>query len=217
MANVHLSEQDLHDHLDDNLQFLKKSCESFDLGFQAEAKRLAVVIRVLVHDTRNSTSLLKQLDYKDNMGFYNTASKYDPDNLAEHVGLTYYKFESNGGRHCAPLDMTKEMLSRLNSYVDFNEWWKSIIIKDGEGVEYTRDDLVKILANKEGAHVDPKISKDFLELRKDLEGSRLGWVQIQNTETGDLKSGISEIDFHSLRQIAYELINSIEKKLDSER
>jgi hypothetical protein len=217
MTNIHLSEQDLHDHLDDNVQFLKKSCESFDSGFHAEAKRLAVIIRVLVHDTSNSTSLLKQLDYKDNMGFYNTASKYNPDNLAEHVGLTCYKFQSKGSRHFAPLDMTKEMPSRLNNYVNFNEWWKSIVIKDGEGVKYSREDLVKILANKEGAHVDPKISKDFMELRKDVEGSRLGWVQIQNTNTGDLKSGISEVDFHSVRQIAYELIKSIEKKLNIDR
>lgn len=217
MDKINLSKQDLLNHLHENIGFLKKSSESFDSGFIAEAKRLAVVIRVLVHDTGRSKSLLSQLDYKNSMEFYDTAIKYNPDNLAEHVGLTCYKFQSEGSSHFAPLEMSKEMPGRSNSFVDFNHWWNEIIIKDGNGIIYSREDLVKFLANKDGgAHVDPKINKDFKELKKDEHGTRLGWVDVKNTDKGILKKGISDIDLHSVRQIAYELIKSIEKKLNSE-
>jgi hypothetical protein len=41
--------------------FLKRSCESYDNGNLDEGIRIATVARVLIHDTRNSTSLLKHL------------------------------------------------------------------------------------------------------------------------------------------------------------
>ncbi|MFC1908223.1 hypothetical protein ACFLWT_02340, partial [Chloroflexota bacterium] len=51
-------------HLKDQIAFMKISANSYDNGFEDEAKRLAVAIRILVHDTPQSTSLLTQLDKK---------------------------------------------------------------------------------------------------------------------------------------------------------
>ena len=53
---------DLNSHLKEQIQFLLKSCQSYDEGFFSEAKRLAVVIRVLLHDTKDSYSLLTLLN-----------------------------------------------------------------------------------------------------------------------------------------------------------
>src|SRR5437899_1143187 len=49
------------EHLTKQLEFLKRSSASFDSGHTDEAIRIAVVIRVLVHNSRSSTSLLRHL------------------------------------------------------------------------------------------------------------------------------------------------------------
>jgi len=43
------------------LDFLNRSCLSYDQGFQDESFRIAVVLRVLFHNTKKSTSLLHHL------------------------------------------------------------------------------------------------------------------------------------------------------------
>ena len=47
------------------LTFLRNSAASYDGGYPEEALRIGVVIRVLLHDTKYSTSLLKQLGQKE--------------------------------------------------------------------------------------------------------------------------------------------------------
>lgn len=37
---------------DDQIGFIKRSCESYDAGVHSEAKRIATSIRVLFHKTR---------------------------------------------------------------------------------------------------------------------------------------------------------------------
>lgn len=59
------SRKDLIDHLRDQLTFLRVSGAAFDDGAEAEAKRLAVATRVLVHGSRSgSHSLLRLLGLK---------------------------------------------------------------------------------------------------------------------------------------------------------
>jgi hypothetical protein len=66
-----------HSTLDDNLErqirYLKRSCALFDVGHEDEAQRIAVTLRVLLHDTRNSASLLSQLGMKSTLQFVDTA------------------------------------------------------------------------------------------------------------------------------------------------
>jgi len=59
----------LHEHYD----FLEQSCARFDAGHEHEAKRIALSVRVLVHDTKWSTSLLALLGIKDEIEYVNTA------------------------------------------------------------------------------------------------------------------------------------------------
>jgi hypothetical protein len=51
------------------VSFLRVSSQTFDAGFEAEAKRLATSIRVLVRDRRNSKSLIRELGLKESMTF----------------------------------------------------------------------------------------------------------------------------------------------------
>jgi hypothetical protein len=49
-------------HLRKQLGFLERSCASYDAGHKDEAIRIATTIRVLIHNTKASTSLLKHLN-----------------------------------------------------------------------------------------------------------------------------------------------------------
>lgn len=63
------SKNELKIHLSEQIGFLKTSSHLYDLGFENEAKRLAVTLRVLLSDTKNSTSLLTALDLKNKLFF----------------------------------------------------------------------------------------------------------------------------------------------------
>src|ERR1700674_2152843 len=52
---------DLFNHLQRQLDFIGRSCDAYDRGYADEAIRIAQQVRVMTHQTRNSTSLLTQL------------------------------------------------------------------------------------------------------------------------------------------------------------
>jgi hypothetical protein len=58
------SDHELLDKLKQQMRFLKTSCDIFDQGNTEEAIRLSTTIRILVHDTNKSNSLLNQLNKK---------------------------------------------------------------------------------------------------------------------------------------------------------
>lgn len=55
------TDPELMNHLYEQMAFLKRSAEHYDAGEFSEAKRLAATLRVLLHDTDRSVSLLSQL------------------------------------------------------------------------------------------------------------------------------------------------------------
>ncbi len=52
---------------------------------------MAVIVRVLAHDTPSSHSLLGQLGLKEHMAFHTTSYPFDPANLMPHQGLLIMK------------------------------------------------------------------------------------------------------------------------------
>ena len=86
----HPRDRDLEADLAEQLQFLASSSRAFDQGDLAEAKRIALVIRVLVHDTAMSHSLLAQLGIKDSLAWADSAPVIDndPNIVARSPGLT---------------------------------------------------------------------------------------------------------------------------------
>jgi len=102
-ARRHLSQSEFEAHFEDQLAFLEASSASFDNGFEAEAKRLAVALRVLFHETRNSKSLLKMLGKLDGQ-FFDTASPINSASFLSHGGLLSVAMGSPKTRYVAMLD-----------------------------------------------------------------------------------------------------------------
>lgn len=98
MAKYRQDRDELRGHLVEQVQFLRNSAASYDIGFEGEAKRLALVVRVLVHDTKASKSLLHQLSLKGSLRLFDTATPLLEDNLLPHLGLVSIKVEAPPGK-----------------------------------------------------------------------------------------------------------------------
>ncbi|XKH56411.1 hypothetical protein LG293_14760 [Citricoccus nitrophenolicus] len=147
-----LSEQEkleLFDQLEDQMSFLVASTRLYKAGSIAEAKRLATTIRVLVHDTASSRSLLGQMDVKDKLLWISSGS-VDPANLIATFNLAFFNTELG-----AFVPLAADFIQKVGSLVDFETWWAEPVMKDVTGDKFSRKEIVLALANKEGgAHVD---------------------------------------------------------------
>lgn len=54
--------RDLQGDLRTQLKFIMNSCQAFDRGEVSEALRISVALRVILHNTQKSKSLLSHLD-----------------------------------------------------------------------------------------------------------------------------------------------------------
>src|SRR5205807_1788271 len=119
-------------HLAEQLSFLEASADAFDLGRDHEAKRLAATIRLLVHDTGRSSSLLRQLGRKGGM-FLDSAFDWLPESIGSHTGLA----QLAGDKWIAPLDE-----AFVFRWVPFESWWDKTVFVDSEGNHLSRKQLL---------------------------------------------------------------------------
>lgn len=196
---------DLQELLQEQVQFIRSSCAAFDAGFDGEAKRMAVSVRVLIHDTAKSHSLLEQMKLKT-VDFYNTASPWSSTNLLAHHGLLTIRMGGQNAGYVANLDNVPPPFIR---WTPFNDWWNEIVFDDRKGSQLKRRDIVLGLANKEGgAHVDPKLNTAYEEITRKSQFWTVG------TSDGD-KPLEGKMERVSMRQIAHEVLRTIEANLGS--
>jgi hypothetical protein len=230
MPKYTLTKKELHRHLLEQLQFLKASAAAYDNGFEGEAKRLATTIRVLLHDTKSSKSLLHQLGIKGALKMHNTAHPLDLRNLAPHQGLVVLRLDvpgntagaitfSLGGKQPpytpGPSDSARARMTYVPrvtapprttpTTTSFAKWWEEIVIKDGQGQTFSRKDLILALADKEGgAHVDPALDEQYARL------TRFYSQGYQVVTGGAVLPPANSLVYASVRQIAHEVLVSIE-------
>jgi hypothetical protein len=203
-----LTPDDLGERLREQVRFLERSADAFDRGFEDEAKRLAVVIRVLLHDTSSSRSLLELLGAKSTLKFLDTASPIWPDNLLATPGLIVFRSEMNQEsgmeiRYEAPLHNSIRKASK-----PFAPWWEDPVTKDQQGELFSRQDYVLTVANKEGgAHVDPTLNAEWTRLTRD---NSLAFTETSSRGV-DLPMGDPALP--TVRQIAWEVDQTIRSQL----
>lgn len=206
MPKVKQTKDELITHLKENLGFLKASAAAFDAGQTGESKRLAVSIRVLLHDTRHSKSLLGLLGWKEGHSFFDTANNYDPKNILSHHGLVRLSFKDGNSSYSAPLDDASP--GRPYKYVKFPDWWNEVVIVDSKKSKFNRRELLLSLADTDGgAHVDPELDQAYADLSRN---NSVGWVFSDVNGERPLEG----VELHSVRQIAHEVITSIEQQMN---
>jgi len=199
---------ELNDKLKEQIGFLNSSCSAFDSGSESEAKRIAAIIRVLIHDTNKSISLFSQLGIKKKLEFLDSSLPIDPQLVdpkkREYVfqglpGLVGIRFASLQAKFVPPL-ILREGAKQL---VGFSEWWENKIVPGEEEKRYSRKQLILWLANKEGgAHIDEDINAAYRKLDK----SSLGMT----FSVGGVNKGFSNSSVDaSVRQIGWEVRETI--------
>lgn len=200
MPRVPRGQDELAQELRDQLHFIVNSAQSFDQGFAGEAKRLALTIRVLVHDTEASRSLLGQLGMKDNVAFKDLSLPYDSYNLVAHSGLTKIHIDQQQTR-ILPLFNDSPIPPRDLS---FDEWWNGIVFVDQNGVQHSRRDLVLTLANQDGGgHVDPELDQEYVNLSRN---NSLGYMEIRGNREQPLPNQVPA----AVRHIAHEVLMTLD-------
>lgn len=189
------SHDTLKRHLEEHIGFLKTSAELYDKGTVAEAKRLAVSIRVLVHDTQASKSLLGQLGMKARQ-FVDTASDRPRNVTASYAGLV-------GMLLTAPSDYVPHLNGVAPTLVSFEQWWAAPVIIDFKEREISRKRLILAVANQDGgAHVDPELDDIYADLSRNNSMSRI-------YSSGTSWQPLVGVEHASVRQIAHEVLRTL--------
>jgi len=192
----------LRDHLKEQVSFLCRSASSFDTGYEDEAKRLAHILRVLLHDTSQSHSLLEQLGYLKRLMFRDTAIPgFEPNHHGPVDGLTRLVVNQESAKPTSPLDdLSSAFGNRLRR---FQVWWTQPVIRDNNDTIFTRRSLILNVANKDGgSHVDPELDAEYTALTVD---NSMGWW----TREGNSESAMPAPHLPSVRQIAHEVLSSL--------
>jgi hypothetical protein len=204
MGRIKQSRIELENQLKEQMGFLITSCRLYDEGRHAEAKRMAVTLRILFHETNKSRSLLGQLHLRE-IFWVNTAHPYDRENLVSHVALIAIKFEP--GR--VPWLIPKVTANGELEKIEFNKWWSHPVIVSVTGSEkrfFSRRNLILNVSDTDGgAHVDPELEDFYAEL------SRKNSVGIMVIK-GEEKYPLLHPEIPSLRQIAHEVLLTLQKK-----
>jgi hypothetical protein len=184
---------------------LRELGASYDSGWEGGAYHLAVVVRVLCHDTSQSRSLLEQLGEKTSMRFKDTAWHSPPGNLLPTNGLVIQQMTAGTGlRYVAPVAME---LPFANPDLPFEAWWTSPIGVDGAHVTWNRKRFILTAANQEGgAHIDPMQELDVRALE---EENSMGWT-FSDPWVGTDQPALNGPMLPSIRQISYELQRTLE-------
>lgn len=189
-----------------HLNFLSKSAVAFDTGEIDECVRIAVSIRVMLHDTTKSTSLLSHLNAKHI--FLTSTCERIPDGAivsSSPMFFTRMMMTTNG-----PQAKIYPMLGDgpYNFHLKAEDWWNQtiVVLPRGSDRRVSRKDLVLAAANKDGgAHVDEKLTPQY-EALKQRGGTLQFFVsRIDGVET---KTEFEDIHAYLIRQMAYELLTS---------
>jgi hypothetical protein len=192
--------EELEEYWNDQLDYLKRSIDYFDQGHETEARRIANSLRIILHDTKTSHSLVKQLHR--NIVYFSSSYFYTPSNLLPTWTLLQVQSIIKNGnfvlKYLPNLDFP--IGNQRLFFMTFEDWWNEIIFDDKNNV-FTRRDIVLFVANTDGgAHVDPDLKESFALLTKynSLGISDLNGTQPQNNPI-----------YQAIRVIAEEFLISV--------
>lgn len=220
------------------LGYLRRSCASYDAGDHDEAVRIALALRVLLHQTPQSTSLLSHLGIQDTLSYVDTGvyrSRLLPA-LQAHFALTAPGMivagtsasdvglvetgDAGSGRigWYAPLRLRRFMKgSPYDSAVPgasaFAQWWNDPLVESTNGKSFSRKNLVLIMANQDGGgHVDAALDSDYADLTIDPLGSAVLYDGVKDRDLADdVPDIMHNVAFASVRQIGFELIVTMDR------
>ena len=220
--------EEINNSFNHQCDYLYRSCRAFDAGQENEALRLSTTLRVLLHQTPKSNSLLNQMGKLRTLDYVDSGVRRDlftkivnqdasPGFVYNYkpadTGLVISSFIGNEFKFIAPLVKNRFNPNdpKFHCIVPtrkYSEWWEDKFIEVSNDHSFSRKDIVLALANKEGgAHLDPDIEAKFDDLFRDSMGM---WGGSDNIEFQSVKPNIA---YATVRQIAYEIMATFDDNL----
>ncbi len=194
---------------------MRSSCDLFDKGNEREVVRIATIIRILVHESRNNKSLLNRLGVKH---LLSTVIKMVFEIGEPMPTLVVQKLElgdeETAKAYCVPLCIHQSELPfddpgrwTLKQEISLREWWEEETIFSLKSLNVTRRMLVLTASEKDGgAHVDDELTP-FYKALSSGEHMKLGLTYKSGKE---LELPFENIHLAAIRQLAFEVFRSIE-------
>lgn len=212
--------------IEDRIDRLQFAGGQFDEGNPAGAREMAVHIRELVHQTSGSPALINQLGVQHDLAWVDTAGVTHPRTVTSAACLTLMKIgrgSQRRGEYIPKFDLYPPAPIRTRdggridrgSRIPFEHWWTNPVLKDPDGLDYSRKQLVLALAHGQvGTTDDPEMKAAY----RAVAGSRwLGWVVSDGTATETDRMSVtfgSNPLMASVRQIGYEVVQTIRQQRD---
>lgn len=191
--------------LDEQIQLLIDGCRRYDTGFELAGKQISTTLRILLHEYRQSRSLLEQLHMRSQKRFMDSAGPIREENLLPEFNLLTWgmKDGKDGFKifpQCAAFEIPEPR------WINFTNWWMDSVIKDSNKKYFSRFDLIQNIANTDGgAHVDPSLNDDYIEFK--LSASKtMTAIDLNGVR---LPSGKPELA--CARQIAHEVLITLRR------
>jgi hypothetical protein len=190
---VKIQTMPLDTYLDEQLALLRSAADAFDKGDHLQALNMAIRLRVILHDSHKSKSVLNLLKIKDIAQLYDTSIKIPGVLVGPYEGLV---FKSSTKYLAFGDDLPPSIVIKR---VKFDEWWNMVVFIDNKKQSHSRKEIVLAVANKDGGgHVDLELKPKYFDLSRN---NALGW-----------KSGLGEdlkYPVHAtIRQITHEVLKT---------
>lgn len=239
MADTRRSRSQLLESLDTSQALLLDHCAAFDQGKIYQALAIAVQIRVLVHDTKQSSALLSQLQVRDSWQYYDSARARQPMTVVDGKATLYTHIvwsstgqpsavsgETGGlvvpGQYAGKDSWVAPLSASRHAEVAFHEWWTTGCIDTTADLStpqtFSRSQLVRVMANQAGgAHVDPSLPDKYTAFKATAMGLAV------TSDRGDWTMGeppngwrelTSDVAAHTMRQIGHEMLQTITINLE---
>ena len=196
------TKEDLEQQLKDQIRLMILSAEHYDSGETVEGRRLATSIRVLLHDTRNSKSLLGQMGLKS-IKYWSIKGHKPEILLSTYSGLTLLQKDSTDSpwRYVPAFNLIRGEPKKLQ----FSEWWNEIVVIDNKRRTFTRKEIVMNVANTDGgAHIDPSLDEAYWDFSRE---DSLGTIIINGERVP-----CENPELACVRQITHEIFKTLIEK-----
>ena len=187
-------------HLARQLGFLERSVAAFDSGHHQEAIRIGTTVRVIFHDTRSSTSLLRHLNALNVLVRSEAPDRSRQDaqlagkRILGEFSWSLAQFSLKGFLPCTDK-------SGPHRFIEAPQWWRETFAHM-EGINYTRKAVVLWAVNKDGgAHVDDELVPEYEQLKS---AGSFGSIEAPGGQT----IPIEDAHLTFLRTMAFEVLNS---------
>lgn len=207
---------DMTARIDELVTELKSAGERFDQGRMLEGREVARHIGRLVHGTASSRALIDELGVGQLFTWVDTAGVVNPKTAASAACLTLMKIRT-GSQRCgefvpklgmyppAPIRTRDGEHIDRGSRIPFEHWWTNPVVKDADGAEFSRKQLVLALA------ADTDADDESAAALAALAGSpSLGRALSDDPAAALERNPVMA----SARQIGYEVLQSISQQHD---